>query len=62
MASILKIMLHSCVGLLMVIISVLPLIDFCVGANEETVDFDIKHLAEFGIVLSVGIFSLVIHF
>ena len=27
------------------IISVLPLIDFCVGANEETVDFDIKHLA-----------------
>ena len=28
------------------IISVLPLIDLCVGANEETVDFDIKHLAK----------------
>ena len=28
------------------IISVLHLIDLCVGANEETVDFDIKHLAE----------------
>ena len=43
------------------IISVLLLIDLCVGANEETVDFDIWQ-REFGIVLSVGIFILVIHF